>query len=203
MEKISLKLFEFYNLDAELNGLTNQQTGEKIASGLIQEKLSLVTKYWLTELGKKVAAEKASVEELKNDLIKKYGKEDEKGGISIPMVIEELDSEGQPMKDVDKDGNWFTKKVIKKLIGKTFSTKDFDSRIVGGYDFEWTITHMEYRDYDFFLYGKTLPGGTVTMMDDRNLTLVEALEDSDIAYEIQDEVNDVVQDCMNSIILNW
>ena len=112
MEKISLKLFEFYNLDAELNGLTNQQTGEKIASGLIQEKLSLVTKYWLTELGKKVAAEKAAVEELKNDLIKKYGKEDEKGGISIPMVIDELDSDGQPIKDLDKDGNWFTKKVI-------------------------------------------------------------------------------------------
>lgn len=112
MEKISLKLFEFYNLDAELNGLTNQQTGEKIASGLIQEKLSLVTKYWLTELGKKVAAEKATIEELKNDLIKKYGKEDDKGGISIPMVIDELDSDGQPIKDLDKDGNWFTKKVI-------------------------------------------------------------------------------------------
>ena len=95
----------------------------------------------------------------------------------------------------------FAKKVIKNLMNKKFSTKDFDSRIVGGYDFEWTITHMEYRDYDFFLWGKTLPGGTVTMMDDRNLTLVEALEDSDIAYEIQDEVNDVVQDCMNSIIL--
>ena len=144
MEKISLKLFEFYNLDAELNGLTNQQTGEKIASGLIQEKLSLVTKYWLTELGKKVAAEKASVEELKNDLIKKYGKEDDKGGISIPMVIEELDSEGQPMKDVDKDGNWFTKKVInpdyqsfekefndllqteKELDYKAFTLEDFE-----------------------------------------------------------------------------
>ena len=112
MEKISLKLFEFYNLDAELNGLTNQQTGEKIASGLIQEKLSLVTKYWLTDLGKKVAAEKAAVEELKNDLIKKYGKEDDKGGVSIPMVIEELDSEGQVIKDLDKDGNWFTKKII-------------------------------------------------------------------------------------------
>jgi hypothetical protein len=112
MEKISLKLFEFYNLDAELNGLTNQQTGEKIASGLIQEKLSLVTKYWLTELGKKVAAEKAAVEELKNDLIKKYGKEDDKGGISIPMVIDELDEDGQPKKDLDKDGNWFTKKVV-------------------------------------------------------------------------------------------
>ena len=144
MEKISLKLFEFYNLDAELNGLTNQQTGEKIASGLIQEKLSLVTKYWLTDLGKKVAAEKAAVEELKNDLIKKYGKEDDKGGISIPMVIEELDSEGQPMKDVDKDGNWFTKKVInpdyqsfekefndllqteKELDYKAFTLEDFE-----------------------------------------------------------------------------
>lgn len=95
----------------------------------------------------------------------------------------------------------FAKKVIEDLMNKKFSTKDFDSRIVGGYDFEWTITHMEYLHYDFFLYGKTLPGGTVSMMDDRNLTLVEALEDSDIAYEIQDEVNDVVQDCMNSIIL--
>jgi hypothetical protein len=95
----------------------------------------------------------------------------------------------------------FTKKVIKDLMNRKFSTKDFSDRIVGGYDFEWTITHMEYRDYDFFLWGKTLPGGTVIMMDDRNLTLVEALEDSDIAYEIQDEVNDVIQDCMNSIIL--
>ena len=144
MEKITLKLFEFYNLDAELNGLTNQQTGEKIASGLIQEKLSLVTKYWLTELGKKVAAEKAAVEELKNDLIKKYGKEDDKGGISIPMVIDELDEEGQPKKDLDKDGNWFTKKVInpefqsfelefnnllqteKELEYKAFTLEDFE-----------------------------------------------------------------------------
>ena len=95
----------------------------------------------------------------------------------------------------------FAKKVIEDLMNKKFSTKDFDSRIVGGFDFEWIITYMEYRDYDFFLYGKTLPGGTVTMMNDRNLTLVEALEDSEIAYEIQEEVNDVVQDCMNSIIL--
>jgi len=100
MEKISLKLFEFYNLDAELNGLTNQQTGEKIASGLVQEKLSLVTKYWLSELAKKVAAEKASVEELKNELIKKYGKEDDNGGISIPM--KELEYKAFSLEDFEK-----------------------------------------------------------------------------------------------------
>lgn len=155
MEKISLKLFEFYNLDAELNGLTNQQTGEKIASGLIQEKLSLVTKYWLTELGKKVAAEKASVEELKNDLIKKYGKEDDKGGISIPMVIEELDSEGQPMKDVDKDGNWFTKKVINpdfQLFEKEFNDllqteKELEYKAFTLEDFEKVETSENYSTF--------------------------------------------------------
>jgi hypothetical protein len=155
MEKISLKLFEFYNLDAELNGLTNQQTGEKIASGLIQEKLSLVTKYWLTELGKKVAAEKASVEELKNDLIKKYGKEDDKGGISIPMVIEELDSEGQPAKDVDKEGNWFTKKVINpdfQLFEKEFNDllqteKDLEYKAFTLEDFEKVETSENYSTF--------------------------------------------------------
>ncbi len=95
----------------------------------------------------------------------------------------------------------FAEKFINKLLNKTFSTKDFSDRIVGGYDFEWIITQMNYQDFDFFLYGQTLPGGTVSMMDGRNLTLVEALEDEDIAYEIQQEINDVVQDCMNEIIL--
>jgi hypothetical protein len=112
MEKITLKLYEFYNLDAELNGLRNQATGEVLTTGLLQEKLPLVTKYWLTETAKKVAAEKAAVEELKNDLIKKYGKADDKGGISIPVYIDKLDSEGNPEKDLDKDGNWVTLQVV-------------------------------------------------------------------------------------------
>ena len=62
---------------------------------------------------------------------------------------------------------------------------------------------MNYQDFDFFLYGQTLPGGTVSliMMDGRHLSLKEALEDEDIGYEIQEEVNSVVQDCMNEIIL--
>jgi len=116
MEKITLKLFEFYNLDAELNGITNQATGESISVGLLREKLPLVTKYWLTELGKKVAAEKASVEELKNDLIKKFGKEDDKGGVSIPMVIDELDANGNLIMVTDNEG----KEVAKKKINPDF-----------------------------------------------------------------------------------
>ena len=88
MEKISLKLFEFYNLESELNGVMNQQTGEKISAGLLAEKLKLTTKYWLTELAKKVAAENTTVETLKEELIKKHRETDETGNISIPMYID-------------------------------------------------------------------------------------------------------------------
>jgi hypothetical protein len=87
MEKVTLKLHEFYALDAELNGVMNQQTGEVIAKGLLAEKIKLTTKYWLTDLAKKATAEKEAVEKLKEDLIKKHGDEDEKGGVSIPMYI--------------------------------------------------------------------------------------------------------------------
>ena len=99
MEKISLKLYEFYNLDSELSGVTNQQTGEKISAGLLAEKLKLTTKYWLTELAKKVAAEKTTVETLKEELIKKHGEADETGNISIPMYIDIVKDEDDKIID--------------------------------------------------------------------------------------------------------
>lgn len=87
MEKVTLKLFEFYNLEAELSGTVNQQTGDIISKGLLNEKIKLTTKYWLTDLLKRVTDEKQSVEKIKEDLIKKYGKESEEG-VSIPMYID-------------------------------------------------------------------------------------------------------------------
>jgi hypothetical protein len=96
MSQIKLKLHEFYSLDSEINGLKNPQTGEVISEGLLSEKLGLVTKYWLTDLSKKVAEEKASIETMKTDLIKKHGTEDKEGNVSIPMWIdEEKDEEGK------------------------------------------------------------------------------------------------------------
>ena len=86
-------------------------------------------------------------------------------------------------------------------MNRKFSTKDFNDRInIGGYDFEWIITEMEYRDFDFYLYGKTLPGGTVTLMDGRHLSLDDAISDSDIYWEIQNEVESTIQDCMDYLI---
>ena len=35
MEKVTLELHEFYALDAELNGVVNQQTGETVSKGLL------------------------------------------------------------------------------------------------------------------------------------------------------------------------
>ena len=87
MEKSTLKLHEIYSLHAELNGLVNQQTGEVISKGLLGEKLKLSIKYWITELAKKVAEEREAVEKLKEEMIKKYGEEDENGGIGIPRLI--------------------------------------------------------------------------------------------------------------------
>jgi hypothetical protein len=85
MEKITLKLSEFYQLDAELNGVISPSTGEKLSKGLLSEKVKLTTKYWLTDLSKKTVVEKEAIELVKNDLIKKYGETDEQGNISIPF----------------------------------------------------------------------------------------------------------------------
>lgn len=101
MEKVTLKLFEFYNLEAELNGLVNQQNGEVLSKGLLNEKIKLTTKYWLTDLYKKVSEQKQSVEKLKEDLIKKHGETDDQGNVSIPMYINVITDEAGEVKSRD------------------------------------------------------------------------------------------------------
>lgn len=102
MSSIKLKLHEYYSLDVEINGFINPQTNEVIRKGLLNEKLNLVNKYWLTELSKTVSLEKASIEELKTELVKKYGSEDESGNISLVIYTpEEKDKEGNVVKPVE------------------------------------------------------------------------------------------------------
>lgn len=149
-----------------------------------QKQLDAIEKYWRREL------KKGNEIRFDKDELSDWGIEKRSDKMHVQLRFQELVGDEE-----------FAKKTIKNLLNKTFSTKDFSDRIVGGFDFEWVITDMEYRDYDFFLYGKTLPGGSVTLFNGRHLTLVDALEDENISYEIQEEVNDVVQDCMNSIIL--
>lgn len=89
MEKVTLKLQEFYQLSSELNGFVNQQTGETVSKGLLAERVKLTTKYWLADLAKKITAEKESIDKLREELIKKYGVE-ENGSVSIPVYINEV-----------------------------------------------------------------------------------------------------------------
>jgi deoxyhypusine synthase len=107
VEKISLKLADFYQLDTELNGIINQKTGEKIVDGLLSEKLKLTTKYWLTELAKKVSAEKSAIESLREDLIKKYGEANKDGRLGISMYLDIVK---------DKEGNIANSKLNPKFI---------------------------------------------------------------------------------------
>ena len=72
MTKKSLKLVQFYNLEAELNGVTNPQTGENLTKGLLSEKIQLKTKYWLTDLYKKAKEQTDACSALRDELIKKY-----------------------------------------------------------------------------------------------------------------------------------
>jgi hypothetical protein len=89
MEKITLKLHEVYELNLELKGSINQQTGETIRKGILDEKISISVKYWLDKLSLKLKTEIDLVEKLKEEIIKKLGVVDEQGNYSIPLRINE------------------------------------------------------------------------------------------------------------------
>lgn len=81
MERIILKIQDFYTLDIELNGMQDQ-------TGLLQSDISMTTKYWLNELNKQVKTVKTSIDQIKNDLIIKYGEDDGNGNTIIPIYVE-------------------------------------------------------------------------------------------------------------------
>jgi hypothetical protein len=97
MNKTTLTLGEIYTLEAELAGAANQQTGEKTLKGLLAQSISLLQKYWLTDLAEDLGKHKKNVDAIRNDLIKKHGEPVENGGLSISVSIDKLDEEGNPV----------------------------------------------------------------------------------------------------------
>lgn len=136
MEKISLKLFEFLNLEAEVNGLINQQTGETISKGLLGEKLNMITKYWITDLNKKLTEQKESINKLRDELIQKHGDQDEQGGYQLsPSIKKEdgVDEDGSPLFTNEMNPSFFEfQKEYNDLLNqerdleyKPFNIEDF------------------------------------------------------------------------------
>ena len=94
MEKIKLNLTEVLQLESELNGLTNPETGKEIYEGFMKQKLSIILKYELSELSESLLKERKKLESLRDELIKKYGEENDGGNIFVKMFDEEKDDEG-------------------------------------------------------------------------------------------------------------
>ena len=103
MKTQSFKLFELLQLEAELSGVLNQKTGERVLEGLLSQKLSLTTKYWLNGLVSTLLDEKKQIESLRDELIKKHGTADADGNIGISMYVEtgEQDADGKALTQVN------------------------------------------------------------------------------------------------------
>lgn len=91
MAKLTLKLGQVLQLESEINGFVNPQTGKEVFVGFRKHKLPLKTKYWLSELGDRLAAERKTIETLRDEIIQKHGEDDGKGGIQIGVFIEQKD----------------------------------------------------------------------------------------------------------------
>ena len=94
MEKISLKLGDILQLESEINGYTNPNTGEQVLKGFLKQNLSIILKYELSELGEMLSKERKKVESLRDELIQKYGEADDNGGVMVKMYDEEKDDDG-------------------------------------------------------------------------------------------------------------
>jgi hypothetical protein len=104
MLSTSLPLSQILQLEAEVNGVVNPQTGEVLSKGLLKETLKFKTKYWLMQLSEEsLANERKRVDTLRESFIKELGEEGKDGNVSIPMYINVvLDEKGE---EISKDVN--------------------------------------------------------------------------------------------------
>ena len=125
MAHIKLTLQEIYKLNTELNGFINPSTGEILSLGLLNEKLSLPTKYWLTDLAKKSSSEKLVIDQLKEDLIAKYGTKDKDNIFEISVWTDETKTDFNPLYvQFQEEFNALLKEVI-EIEYHEFKLDDF------------------------------------------------------------------------------
>lgn len=91
MEIIKLTISDSINLLYELEGVKDQNTGDVLFKGFCDQKISLKEKYWISKVVDFLKKEQERVEKMKNELIKKYGVEQD-GTVTIPMFIEEKEN---------------------------------------------------------------------------------------------------------------
>jgi hypothetical protein len=107
MQNTTLQLGQILQLETEVNGVVNTQTGETISKGLLKEVLKFKTKYWLMQLSDDLVEEKKKIEAVRDQLVKELGEEDETGAISLPVYINEVQ---------DEDGKIVSREVNPKFL---------------------------------------------------------------------------------------
>lgn len=103
METITLKLKDILSLKSEIYGVPNRSLG------LLKQNLPYSVKYWLHNLGNKVAVDEAIVIKMRDELILKYGVPNNEGKIEVAPSIEdgvEVDSEGNEKKKFKINPNY-------------------------------------------------------------------------------------------------
>ena len=132
MKTVTLSLGKALDLDAELNGVKNQQTGEQLVEGLLFQELPLVIKYHLEKVVKQTAEQKTLVDKLREDLIKKHGTQDGEN-FSIPLYTNEVKDEDGKLISADVNPSYvkFNDEFVKLLEQsvdikiKEFTIEDF------------------------------------------------------------------------------
>jgi|NOAtaT_7_FD_contig_31_1303170_length_703_multi_4_in_0_out_0_1 hypothetical protein len=87
MEKVTLKLIDFYSLQTEINGAFNQQANQLIIRGIINETTKLTTKMKVAELLNKVNVEVEANNAKRSELVDKHGDKQEDGASVITPFI--------------------------------------------------------------------------------------------------------------------
>lgn len=138
MQKVTLKIYEILSLDAELNGLSEPQTGKVLVEGLLNKDLKLSIKYWLNDLSEKVAKEKERVEKIRDEMVKKFGTQNQEGSIFIPIYINQvLDEQGKMISgDLNPDYTKFQteyQSLLEESVDieyKQFKLSDFENLVL-------------------------------------------------------------------------
>jgi hypothetical protein len=138
MEK-TLKLFEIRDLNAEINGLVNMQSGEKTRPGLLDEELTMTQKYWLTDLGKKAKTLTDEVEPLRQELIQKWGDKAGEDTIEVLPWKEETKEDGTITRQPNPKFFEFEKEYTelfsqeRSIESKQFFIEDFEFKTKNHY----------------------------------------------------------------------
>lgn len=103
MKEFSLKLYEIFNLEGELNGFTSTDKKSKLTRGLLAQEISFGVKYQLLDFYENtIQKEKQKIDSLTDQLVMKYGEQDDFGGFSLLPTIKkvETDAEGNEVERI-------------------------------------------------------------------------------------------------------